>query len=90
MQRRVDHPSADLRPGLDQCIDVIDVQVGEPILDALGQAALGDELLERERGGCEAARHGYAELAQVADHLAERGILAADLAEVGQAQLIEP
>jgi hypothetical protein len=31
-----------------------------------------------------------AELGERADHLAERGILAADLAEIGHAQVVEP
>ena len=89
-QRGFDDPAADFGAGRGQGGDVIDIERGETVLDALGQAALGDELLEGLGRGRVAAGHRDAELAQVADHLAERGVLAADLAEIGQAQRIEP
>ena len=83
-------PAADFGTGRGQFGDVVDIQRGQAILDALGKPALRDELLECRSGGGIAARHGNAELAQVADHLAERGVLATDLAKIGQAQRIQP
>jgi hypothetical protein len=54
------------------------------------QVVVGDEGLERLGSGGEAAGHRDAEPGQLADHLAERGILAAHLGEVGQAQVVQP
>ena len=42
----------------------------------------------REAG--EAARHRDAQVGQLTDHFAERGVLAAHLGEVGQAQVVQP
>ncbi len=64
--------------------------VRQPFGDALGQAALFEVLLESVGGGGETAGHGNPQLGQVADHLAERRIFAADLSKVGHAQLVEP
>ena len=44
-------------------------------------------------GGCrgrESTGHRYPEAGQVADHFAERGVLAADRLDVIHAQLVEP
>ena len=90
LQRGVDHPAADFRAGRVERGDVLDVQRGEAVEDALVQVVVGDEGLEGVGGGREAAGHGDAELGQVADHLAERGVLAADLRQVGQSQLVQP
>ncbi len=89
-QRGVDDPAADLLAGSGQRIDVLDVERRQPILDPFGQTALLEIVLKRLRSRREAARHRNAELGEVADHLAERGVLAADPAEIGHAQRIEP
>jgi hypothetical protein len=49
---------------------------------------VGQELAVGIGGGGEAARHTHAGR-QLADHLAERGVLAADLLDVGHAQFVE-
>ena len=89
-QGGIDDPAADILAGRHQGVDVVDVERGQPVLDALGQTALFQILLERAGRGRETAGHGDPELGEVADHLAEGGILAADLAQVGHAQLVEP
>jgi hypothetical protein len=89
-QGGVDDPATDLLARRHQRIDVIHVERSQAFLDALGQAALFQILLERISGGGEAARHGHPKLGEVADHFAERGVLAADLAQVSHAQLVEP
>src|ERR1700730_8333317 len=37
LQRRIDHPAADFLAGGGQRVDVLDVQRGQPVEDALGQ-----------------------------------------------------
>ena len=89
-QRRFDDPAADFLAGCGQRVDVFDIERREAILDALGKTAFLEIVLERLRRRRETAGHGHAEPGEVADHLAERGVLAADLAEIGHAQRVEP
>ncbi len=81
-------PLADLRAGLGQRIDVIHVERIERGIDAIGQAIVGEELAIGLGRGRETTRDTYAG-GQLADHLAERGVLAADLLDVGHAQFVE-
>ena len=90
LQRGIDHPAADLRAGGDQGVHVLDVERGQAVVDALVQGVEGDELAEGVRRGGEAARDRDAQVGQLADHLAERGVLAADLGQVGQAEFVQP
>ena len=69
--------------------DVVDVEVGERVADARVEAALRQKIPIGLRGGREAAGHAHAELGQRADHLAERGVLAADRLDVAHAQTLE-
>ncbi len=89
-QRRLDDPLTDFLARCRQRLDVIDVQRRQARLDAFGHAALVEILLERISGGGETTRHGHTEFGEIADHLAERRILAADLTQVGHAQRVEP
>src|SRR5690606_15181313 len=89
-QRGFDYPAADFAAGRGERGDVFDIETGEALLDAPGQSTLGDELLERVRRGRITARDRDSESGQVSDHLAKRGILAADLAEIGKSQRIQP
>src|SRR3546814_14268641 len=59
-------------------------------LDALVQGVVGDEVPERIRRGRETAGNRDAEPGKLADHLAKRGILAADLGQVGQSKVVPP
>ncbi len=90
LQRGVDHPAADLPAGRGQCRHVLDVQRRQPVEDALVQVVVGDEVLERLGGGGEAAGDRDAQPGQVADHLAERGVLAAHAGQVVEAQRVQP
>lgn len=42
------------------------------------------------RGGCEAVGYADTDRSQISDHLAQRRVLAADLVEIGKAQVGEP
>src|SRR5690606_21578969 len=82
LQRGVDHPLADLAASGGQRVDVLHVQLREPVVDALVQIVVRDEILECLGGGGEATGHRDAEAGQVPDHLAEGGILAAYACQV--------
>src|SRR3546814_12522515 len=58
-------------------------------LDALVQGVVGDEVPERIRRGRETAGNRDAEPGTLADHLAKRGIIAADLGQVGQSTVVQ-
>src|SRR5690606_19886390 len=90
LQRGVDHPAADLATGPRQRADILDVERGKAVEDPLVQVVVGNEVLERLRRRGITARHGNTEIGQVADHLAERGILAADTGQVVEAQRVQP
>jgi hypothetical protein len=70
-----------VRPG----IDVIHVERIERRRDALGQALVGQELAVGICRGGKTAGNTHAG-GQLADHFAERGVLAADLLHIGHAQ----
>jgi len=86
---RVEHPVADLRTGFRQLIDVIDIQRVQCSIDAVGQALMGEKLAVGRRRGGEAARHADAGSRELGNHFTQRGILAAHLADIGHAQMIE-
>ena len=88
-QRRFGQPPADLRPRRRQRRDVVDVECGEPRRDPVREVLVAQELAERERRGREAAGNADARAGELADHLAQRSILATDLRQVGHAQPVE-
>ena len=94
LERRVDDPLTDLGAAGGQGADVVHVQAFQALGDALaeGGAAVDgmvQEVAEGLRRSGEAARHAHAGLGQLADHLAERRVLAADRLDVGHAQGFE-
>ena len=90
LQRRIDHPASDFRTGSSERPDILHVQRRQPVVNPLVQGVVRDEGLERVGGGGETAGHRHTESGELADHLAERGVLAADLGEIGQAQVVQP
>ena len=89
-ERLPGHRLAD--PATHRCelLDILGIQCGQLGVDHLGQAALGDELPVGIRGGGESVRYAYARCGEVADHLAQRGVLAAHLIDVGETKVREP
>ncbi len=83
LQRRFGHPAADFAAGYCECRYIVHVQRRQFVENALVQMVVRDEGLEGLGRGGEAAGHRHPQPGQVADHLAERGILAADTGEVG-------
>ncbi len=86
----VGDPGANLSAGGDQGRDIIDIEAGQSIEDAASEILVLDELTVGIGGGREATGDRYTQIGQVADHFTQRGILAADLGEIGQAQAVQP
>ena len=57
MQRRIGDPATDLATGGGQRLDVLDVERGQPVEDALFQVVVGNERLERLGGRRKPAGH---------------------------------
>jgi hypothetical protein len=89
-ERLLDHRGPDLLAHLGEPAYVVGVEVPQQLLDPVGQARVTDERLVGRRRGGEAVRHLHAEVGEVGDHLAQRGVLAADLLEVVHAEVAEP
>ena len=88
-ERRGQDPLADLRADARERFDVIDVERRQLLGDALGETFVLQEVPIGLRRGRKAAGHVDAGLREVADHLAERGVLAADSLDVVPAELLE-
>ena len=88
-QRRRPHPLPDLRAGGGKRPHVGDIESGEPAPNALGEPVPGQELAKRVGGGREPSGHAHPGRGQLADHLAERRVLAADPRHVGHSQRVE-
>ena len=85
-----DDPVPDLFARGDQGIDVVDVQIIQRGIDFVGQAVVSQKrAIGISRGG-KAIRHRDTGISQMADHLAQRGVLAADRFDVVHTELAEP
>src|SRR5690606_12498812 len=83
------HPAANLRTGLGQGVHVIDIQCIEQRMDLLVQAAKLHEIAISLRCGGEATRYGNTGAGEVANHLAQGGVLAPYTLNIMIAELIE-
>ncbi len=88
-QWRLEYPLADLRARRSQRGHVIDVETGEHLFNSARQSVRRQNLAIRGRGGGEASRNPHTGLSKLADHLAQRGILAAYAVDVGHAKFIK-
>jgi hypothetical protein len=84
-KRGFEDPLADLRPAGSERGYIVRIELLKALVDPPIQAIGGKKLPKGLRGGGEAARNADSGRGQAADHLAERGVLAADLLEVGHA-----
>ena len=87
-KRRIDDPSTNLGAGLHERIHVVDIERLERGTDALGEPLVSEKLAIGVGGGGKSTGHANAG-GQLADHLAERSVLAAHLLHVGHAQFGE-
>jgi hypothetical protein len=88
-ERRVHHPLADLRTGLGQGIDVVDIEGIQRRMDLIIQAALLEKVAVGLGGSGETTRDRYTGAGKVADHLAQGGVLAPYVLNIVIAELIE-
>ena len=88
-QGRRPDPATDLVSGGRERPYVGDVEVREPPPDPLREPVTSEKLPERIRGGGEPPGHAHPGRRQLADHLAERGVLAPHPGHVGHAQSVE-
>ena len=88
-QRRFQNPLPNFFSGIGQGDDILDVERGQGLLDTRGEAATCEKFTIGFRRSGKSAGHPYAGTGQLADHLSEGGILAADAFHVGHAQLFK-
>ena len=88
-ERRIHHPLANLRTGLGQGIDIVDIQRIECGMDLRIQPAFFEEVTVGLGGSGEATGNRYASTGKVADHLAQGGVLAPYMLNIMDAELIE-
>ena len=84
-----EHPAADLLADGGEAVHIVHVERRERLADALIQAALREEIAVGLRGGGEAARDRHAESRETRNHLADRGVLAADDLDILALQFLE-
>ena len=80
-----DFPRAAGAPG--QVIDILHVQAIERLVQAAPGVGLVEQVAVSAGGDGKAVGHPHALCAQFADHFAQRGILAADLRNIGNADV---
>jgi hypothetical protein len=82
-------PAADLAAGLGQRLDVLRVDLGQARGDALAQLVGAQELAEGVRRRGKPVGHADAARLELAEHLAQGGVLAAHAFDVPHAQLAQ-
>src|SRR5258708_8830054 len=87
-KRRLGDPRADFLAAGRECLDVAAVEILQLLGDAPVEPTGSEEFAEGIRRGGEAAGDADASLGQAAGHLAKRTVLAADLRNVGQPQIL--
>ncbi|MNQ41558.1 hypothetical protein D3C85_552360 [compost metagenome] len=88
-ERCVHHPLADLRTGLGQSVDVVDIEGIQRRMDLRIQAALLEKIAVGLSGSGETTGNRYTGTGKVADHLAQGGVLAPYVLNIVIAELIE-
>ena len=89
-QWRVQYPASDRFAGLGQRRNVVDIEAVQHTVDTLVELFGGKKLAIRGCRGRESARYRNAEVVEIADHFAERGVLSADGLNVVHTKLGEP
>ena len=85
LQRGARDPAPDFPPGLGQLPHIIHIEAVQPGLNARLKIIVREKVHKGGRGGGVAVRHADAQGAQLTEHLAERGILAADRGHIAHA-----
>jgi hypothetical protein len=85
-ERLRDDPAADLLSRFGERGDIADIEVGETLRYPPGESVLRQEVAVSLRRRGKATRHAHAGTAQLADHFAQRRVLAADRRDIAHAQ----
>jgi hypothetical protein len=88
-QRCGEYPVADGLPAAGQLLDVVDIQIAEQLVYARVESVLRKEFTIGMRGRGETAGHANIQCRELADHFAQRGILATDAMDVGESQQLQ-
>ena len=70
-------------------LDVFGIHALQPRFDAAREAALREEFAEGVGGGGKSSRNPDSRLGKLGDHLAQGGVLASDLLDVGHPEPVE-
>src|SRR5574341_908253 len=87
-ERLLEDPGADLRSAFGKRADVFRIEAAQALFDAPGQVA--EEFAESLGRGGKPARNANPGGGEAAHHFAQRGVLAADLLEVLEAEVFKP
>ena len=82
-------PAADFRAGFGELLDIINVESGQFLVDALVETVLIQKVAEGLRGRGEPPGYLYPEWGQVADHFAEGCVLAAYSADIAHSKAVQ-
>ena len=88
-QRLRNHPGANLPSGCGKRLHIRHIEVFQTRFDTRRQPFMGQKIAVGIGSGGKSARHAHTRIGQLADHFAERGVLAADAADIGIAQLFK-
>ena len=86
---RAEYPFADRFAGRCQCIDIVDVEAIERVIDTFVETIRAEKIAIGCGAGRKAAGDSDSQVAKIADHFAERGVLATNHFDVIHAKLIE-
>ena len=90
LKRRSYDPLAHFGTGFRQRRHIIHVEAGKRFFDARLKVIVAEKIAESLGRGGESARHPHTGAGQLADHLAQAGVLAAHLLHITHAQAVEP
>jgi hypothetical protein len=89
-KRLGDDRGPDLLTDGGEALHVVGVEVAESLIDQIGQPGVPDEAAIGVGSGRKAVGYADTEVAELRDHLAEAGVLPADLLDVAKTELGEP
>ena len=88
-QRRLLDHRADLRARARERLHVVHIELGKHVADRVGKLVVREEIVERLGRRGEPSRHPHIRRGELADELAQRGVLAAHAGDIGHAELFE-
>ena len=75
--------------GFGQLVDVVDIEVGEQVVDLPVESTSAQKVSIGRRRGRKPTRDGDTQAGEVSDHFAERSVLSTDCFDIAHAKLLE-